>query len=95
MVVVPGLDEEDAKRPARERETLVGERTRVINRMKAALARLEIRGFNPALRKAVERLVGLRTPEGAALPARSVAELRRDKATTSVHRGTLSPEIEH
>ncbi len=80
MVVIPGLDEEDAKRPTRERENLVGERTRVINRMKAALARLGIRGFNPALRKAVDCLVGLRTPEGAALPARSVAELRRDMA---------------
>ena len=80
MAVVPGLDEEDAKRPTRERENLVGERTRVINRMKAAFARLGIRGCNPALRKAVDRLAELRTPEGAALPARSMAELRRDMA---------------
>jgi transposase len=29
--------------------------------MKAALARLGIRGFNPKLKKAVERLDGLRT----------------------------------
>ena len=80
MAVVPGLDEEDAKRPTRARENLVGERTRVINRMKAAFARLGIRGCNPALRKAVDRLAELRTPEGAALPARSMAELRRDMA---------------
>ena len=39
MVAVPTLEEEDAKRPSRERESLVGERTRIINRMKAALAR--------------------------------------------------------
>ncbi len=38
------LHKEDAKRPHRERENLVGERTRIINRMKAALIRLGIRG---------------------------------------------------
>ncbi len=80
MAVAAGLDEEDAKRPTRERENLVGERTRVINGMKAAFARLGIRGFNPSLRKAADRLMGLRTPEGVPLPARSVAELRRDMA---------------
>src|SRR5215218_5028996 len=40
MVAVPSLEEEDAKRPSRERENLVGERTRIVNRMKAALIRL-------------------------------------------------------
>ena len=40
MAAVPTLAEEDAKRPSRERETLVGERSRVVNRMKATLARL-------------------------------------------------------
>jgi hypothetical protein len=35
--------EEDAKRPNRERECLVGERTRIVNRIKATLARLGIR----------------------------------------------------
>jgi transposase len=38
MVVIPTLADEDGKRPSRERESLVGERTRIINRMKAALA---------------------------------------------------------
>src|SRR4051794_4912702 len=51
MVAVPTVEEEDAKRPRRERENLVGERTRIINRMKAALARLGIRGFKPELRR--------------------------------------------
>jgi transposase len=64
MVAIPTLAQEDAKRPNRERESLVGEQSRIINRMKAALARLGIRGFNPKLKKAVERLDGLRTPEG-------------------------------
>src|SRR3954469_16781356 len=49
MVAVPSLEEEDAKRPSRERESLVGERTRIGNRVKSALARLGIRGFKPGL----------------------------------------------
>ena len=80
MVAIPTLETEDARRPSREREALVGERTRIINRMKSALARLGIRSFKPDLRKASERVAGLRTPEGAALPANTLAELRRDIA---------------
>jgi transposase len=44
MVAIPTLEEEDAKRPSRERESLVGERTRIINRMKAALDLLRFSG---------------------------------------------------
>jgi transposase len=36
MAAIPTLTEEDAKRPGRERESLVGERTRIINRIKGA-----------------------------------------------------------
>jgi transposase len=43
MARVPTIAEEDAKRPNRERECLVGERTRIINPMKGTLARLGIR----------------------------------------------------
>lgn len=80
MAAIPSLTEEDAKRANRERETLVGERTRLVNRMKSALARLGVRGFNPKLKKAPERLADLRTPEGVPLPANTQAELRRDMA---------------
>jgi transposase len=48
--------------------------------MKSALARLGVRGFKPHLRKAPERLAGLRTAEGTGLPANSVEEFRRDMA---------------
>ena len=72
------LAQEDAKRPNRERESLVGEQSRIVNRMKAALARLGIRGFNPKLKKAVERLDGLRTPEGEPIPPNTLAELKHD-----------------
>lgn len=80
MAAIPSLDEEDAKRPSRERESLVGERTRIGNRIKSALARLGIRGFKPGLRKAAERLAQLRTPEGTSLPPNTLAELSRDMA---------------
>jgi transposase len=80
MAAIPTIEEEDAKRPNRERETLVGGRTRIINRMKGAFARLGIRGFNPKLRKAPERLAALRTPEGQAIPPNTLAELQRDMA---------------
>ena len=79
-VAVPSLEEEDAKRPSRERESLVGERIRIGNRVKSALARLGIRGFKPGLRKSQERLEHLRTPEGVPLPPNTLAELRRDIA---------------
>src|SRR5438128_3940124 len=68
MVAIPTMEEEDARRPNRERESLVNERSRIVNRMKSALARLGIRGFKPHLRKAPERLAGLRTAEGTGLP---------------------------
>ena len=80
MAAVPTLEQEDAKRPNREREVLVGERTRIVNRMKGTLARLGIRGFKPTLRRAPERLETLRTPEGARLPPNTLAELQRDMA---------------
>lgn len=80
MVAIPTLDEEDAKRPNRERETLVGERTRIVNRIKGCLARFGIRNFKSTLRKASERLETLRTPEGELLPPNTLAELRRDMA---------------
>ena len=78
MVAIPSIKDEDAKRPNRERESLVGEQNRIINRMKAALVRLGIRGFNPKLKRAAGRLDGLHTPEGEPIPPNTLAELRRD-----------------
>jgi transposase len=80
MAAIPTLEAEDARRPSREREVLVGERTRLINRMKSALARLGIRHFKPNLRNAATRLAELRTPEGTGLPPNTLTELRRDIA---------------
>jgi transposase len=84
MARVPTMLEEDAKRPNRERECLVGERTRIVNRMKGTLARLGIRTFKPTLRKAAERLATLHTPEGSLLPPNVSAELQHDMARLSL-----------
>src|SRR5436189_998712 len=89
MVAIPTSKDEDAKRPNRERESLVGEQTRIINRMKATLIRLGIRGFNPKLKKAAERLAGLRTAEGEPIPPNTLAELHRDM----VRRRLVSDQI--
>ncbi|MFZ3182028.1 MAG: transposase [Methylocystis silviterrae] len=68
MAAIPTVEEEDARRPSREREKLVKDRTRLVNRLKATLARFGIRGFRPTLRKAVQQLDELRTAEGTPLP---------------------------
>jgi transposase len=78
MVAIPSIEDEDAKRLNRERENLVSEQSRIINRMKAALIRLGIRAFNPKLKKAAGRLEDLRTPEDEPIPPNTLAELRRD-----------------
>src|SRR5262249_18413692 len=49
MAAIPTIADEDARRPSRERGSLVKECTRIVNRVKASLARLGIRGFRPAL----------------------------------------------
>jgi transposase len=77
MAVVPSVAEEDAKRPHRERDTLIHERTSIVNRMKSILIQFGVRNFNPVLRKASEKLDAVRTPEGIPLPANAVAALRR------------------
>jgi transposase len=90
MVAIPTLEEEDAKRPSRERESLVGECTRIINRMKATLARLGIRGFKPDLRQAPLRLDALRTPEGVPVPPNTCDEIRRAMARLAWIREPIS-----
>jgi transposase len=93
MVAIPTLAQEDARRPNREHENLVGERTRILNRLKAAMIRHGIRNFNVKLRKALECLAGLRTPEGVPLLANTLDELRRDMARLRLIREQIK-EIE-
>ena len=94
IVAIPTVAEEDARRPNRERENLVTERTRIVNRMKATLTRFGIRNFKPTLRKAAEKLDSLRTAEAMPLPENTRAELRRHLARLRVVREQIR-EIEH
>jgi transposase len=93
MAAIPTIEEEDGRRPHRERESLVAERTRIINRMKGCLVRLGIRGFKPTLQRATKLLPTLRTPEGTSLPPNTLAEMGRDLARLHFIEGQIS-EIE-
>ena len=57
-----------------------------MNQIKAILARFGIRTFQPTLRKAEEKLEGLRTAEGTPLLENTRAELRRYLARLRVAR---------
>jgi transposase len=76
MVRVPTPDEEDAKRPHREREHLVQERIRYQNRILALLATQGIRE-RPSLRTWERDLNALQTGDGRTMPPRLLAELHR------------------
>src|SRR6516162_6698810 len=72
MVAIPTIEEEDAKRPNRERDSLVTGQTRIGNQIKAILIRFGIRRFRLKLRKAEQQLKELHTGEGSLLPENSV-----------------------
>jgi transposase len=76
MVRVPTPEEEDAKRPHREREHLVQEKLRLVNRIEALLFTQGIRA-RPSLRSWERDLAELRTGDGRALPPLLRAELDR------------------
>ena len=76
MVRVPTPDEEDAKRPHREREHLVQEKLRIENRIEALLFTQGIRE-RPSLRSWDRDMAELRTGDGRALPPLLRAEIDR------------------
>jgi transposase len=76
MVRVPTPEEEDAKRPHREREHLVQEKLRIENRIEALLFTQGIRK-RPSLRSWERDVAELRTGDGRALPPLLEAELDR------------------
>jgi transposase len=75
MVEIVTLEQEDARRPAREHDSLVREQTSLVNRMKSTLVWLGITNFNIKLVKAGQKLAGLRTPNGEPIPPNTLAEL--------------------
>ena len=76
MVRVPTPEEEDGKRPHREREHLVQEKLRIENRIEALLFTQGIRA-RPSLRSWERELTELRTGDGRTLPPLLRAELDR------------------
>jgi transposase len=86
MVAIPTIEQEDARRPNRERQNLITEQTRIVNQMKAIFARFGIRTFRPTLRKAEEKVNGMRTAEATPLPENTRAELCRHLARLRVVR---------
>jgi len=67
MVVPPSVAQEDHRRLSRERDELVGERTRLCNRINGLLANQGIGGFKPLQKTARQALDELRTGDGHAL----------------------------
>ena len=86
MVAIPTIEEEDARRPNRERGNLVTEQTRIVNQIKAILTRFGIRAFRSTLRAVEEKLERVRTAEGTPLPENTRAELCRHLARLCVVR---------
>jgi len=76
IVSVPTVDEEDAKRPHREREHLVQERIRIENRIAALLATQGI-PKRPSLRSWEADLDAMRSGDGRPIPPLLKAELSR------------------
>ena len=76
MLRVPTPEEEDAKRPHREREHLVQTKLRLENRIKALLFTQGIRS-RPSLRSWERDMAELRTGDGRALPPLLRTELDR------------------
>lgn len=76
-VVVPPPAVEDARQVHREREALVHERVRLVNRIKALLATQGVSGFEP-LAEGKAALAALRCGDGTALPAALHDRLRRE-----------------
>ena len=83
MVHVPSPEQEDAKRPVRERERLITERGAQTNRIKALLYGQGIGEVFPRRADFVDRLVGMRTADGRPLPPKLVTEIRRESACST------------
>jgi transposase len=75
MVRPPSPDEEDARRPSRERATLLQERIRLVNRIQGLCATQGIADYEPLRPDRRPRLAQLITGDGRPLPPRLAAEI--------------------
>src|SRR5580693_750055 len=92
-VVMPSVEEEDAKRPHREREFLVQERVRIENRIAALLATQGVRE-RPSLGSWDADMRALRTDDGRRLPTHLVAELNRLRRRLSLTLRCFVPDFD-
>jgi transposase len=77
MVAVPSREQEDLRRPSRERAELVTERTRLVNRIKALLTLHGLVAVNPNTPATRRKLAEMQTAEGEPLPGHARAEIER------------------
>ena len=78
MVVAPSAEEEDRRRIGREREVLLDERIRHVNRIKGLLVAQGISGYEPLRRDRRARLGALRTADGRVLPQQLKTQIGRE-----------------
>ena len=78
MVRAPSIEPEDARRPHRERQRLIGERVQHVNRIKGLLATQGIDDDHPLRRDRWARIEHLRTADGQPLPACLRREIERE-----------------
>ena len=76
MVAIPTPEEEDARRPTRERQRLVADLRHLENRMEGIWARFGIKGFNPRRKDAAAVLEALRDRQDLLPPPNTMYELR-------------------
>jgi transposase len=103
IVRVPSREQEDARRDTRERQRLINEQTAHTNRIKSLLRLVGIGPGNPRRSDWFKWLSEQRDWNGQAVPARLVAELKREHARLMLvreqlaalepARATLSPAV--
>jgi len=77
MARAPTPEEEDRRRASREREVLIAERVRCVNRIKGLLFAQGVRDYRPMRRDRRRALEDLRTGDGRELPTHLKAQLVR------------------
>jgi transposase len=90
IVRVPSREQEDVRRDTRERQRLIGEQTAHTNRIKSLLRLVGIEPGNPRRGDWFKWLSEQRDWNGQAVPARLVAELKREHARLMLVREQLA-----
>ena len=80
IVRVPSPEQEDTRRATRERDRLIKEQTAHINRIKSLLRLLGMAVGHPRRRDWLSWLAAQRDWQGQAVPAQTMAELKREHA---------------